>query len=131
MNTDFEKLKENDPRRDAEDNPRDAGATLWTGYEALSEAALSPENRFQAAALGGDNCFLTGAGGTGKSTQLGDRMARGSLDAISKHLGVGCKNGDGKEFAGLWESDRASAEAYLRNDLDLTAKVAHALGITA
>ena len=31
---------------------------------------LTPENRFRAAALGGDNCFLTGAGGTGKSTQL-------------------------------------------------------------
>ncbi|HOY60562.1 MAG TPA: PIF1 family DEAD/DEAH box helicase, partial [Verrucomicrobiota bacterium] len=28
------------------------------------------ENRFHAAALGGCNCFLTGAGGTGKSTQL-------------------------------------------------------------
>lgn len=42
----------------------------WTGYEALADAVLTPENRFRAAALGGDNCFLTGAGGTGKSTQL-------------------------------------------------------------
>ena len=42
----------------------------WTGYEALAEAVLTPENRFRAAALGGDNCFLTGPGGTGKSTQL-------------------------------------------------------------
>lgn len=42
----------------------------WTGYEALADAVLTPENRFHAAALGGDNCFLTGAGGTGKSTQL-------------------------------------------------------------
>ena len=42
----------------------------WTGYEGLAEAVLTPENRFRAAALGGDNCFLTGAGGTGKSTQL-------------------------------------------------------------
>jgi len=42
----------------------------WTGYEALSDAVLTPENRFRAAALGGENCFLTGAGGTGKSTQL-------------------------------------------------------------
>jgi uncharacterized protein YprB with RNaseH-like and TPR domain len=63
--------------------------------------------------------------------QLGDRMARGSLDAIAKHLGVGAKNGDGKAFAELWRSDRKQAEAYLRNDLELTAKVAHALGITA
>ena len=42
----------------------------WTGYEALAEAVLTPENRFRAAALSGDNCFLTGPGGTGKSTQL-------------------------------------------------------------
>ena len=42
----------------------------WTGYEALADAVLTPENRFRAAALGGNNCFLTGAGGTGKSTQL-------------------------------------------------------------
>lgn len=39
-------------------------------YEALADAVLTPENRFRAAALAGRNCFLTGAGGTGKSTQL-------------------------------------------------------------
>ena len=63
--------------------------------------------------------------------QLGDRQARGSLDSIAKHLGVGAKNGDGKAFAELWRSDRKQAEAYLRNDLELTAKIAHALGICA
>ncbi|MFO1514958.1 MAG: hypothetical protein U1F83_18965, partial [Verrucomicrobiota bacterium] len=42
----------------------------WSGYEALADAVLTPENRFHAAARGGDNCFLTGAGGTGKSTQV-------------------------------------------------------------
>ena len=63
--------------------------------------------------------------------QLGDRQARGSLDSVARHLGVGAKNGDGKAFAELWRSDRKQAEAYLRNDLELTAKVAHALGITA
>ncbi len=61
--------------------------------------------------------------------QLGDRQARGSLDSIARHLGVGAKNGDGKAFAQLWQSDRQQAEAYLRNDLELTAKVAHALGV--
>jgi uncharacterized protein YprB with RNaseH-like and TPR domain len=61
--------------------------------------------------------------------QLGDRQARGSLDSIAKHLGVGAKNGDGKAFAELWQSDRAKAEAYLRNDIDLTAKVADVLGV--
>jgi hypothetical protein len=63
--------------------------------------------------------------------QLGDRQARGSLDAIARHLGVGAKNGDGKDFAQLWQSDRAKAVAYLRNDLELTAKIADALGIGA
>lgn len=60
--------------------------------------------------------------------QLGDRQARGSLDAIAKHLGVGAKNGSGAEFAQLWQSDRAKAIEYLRRDLELTAAVAKALG---
>jgi 3'-5' exonuclease len=59
--------------------------------------------------------------------QLGDRQARGSLDAIAKHLGIGAKNGDGKSFAELWQSDRAKAVEYLRNDLQLTAKMADVL----
>ncbi len=71
--------------------------------------------------------------------QLGDRQARGSLDSISKHLGVGAKcvpHGPlsgmtitGADFAGLWNSDRKSAEAYLHNDIELTALVADALGV--
>ena len=61
--------------------------------------------------------------------QLGDRQARGSLDSIAKHFDVGGKNGDGKAFAELWQSDRKQAEAYLRNDVELTAKVADALGV--
>lgn len=60
--------------------------------------------------------------------QLGDRQARGSLDSIAKHLGVGAKNGDGKDFAKLWQSDRTKAIEYLRNDLELTVRVADALG---
>ena len=71
--------------------------------------------------------------------QLGDRQARGSLDSIAKHFDVGgkCvphgplsgKHITGADFAGLWTSDRKSAEAYLRNDIELTAKVADALGV--
>ena len=60
--------------------------------------------------------------------QLGDRQARGSLDAIAKHLGIGAKNGSGADFAALWQSDRANAVEYLRNDLDLTTKLAEVLG---
>ena len=73
--------------------------------------------------------------------QLGDRQAKGSLDSIAKHLGVGAKcvphgplagkNITGADFAGLWKSDRKSAEGYLRNDIELTAKVATALGVVS
>ena len=63
--------------------------------------------------------------------QLGDRQARGSLDSISRHLGLGGKNGDGAAFAHLWQTDRAKAVEYLRNDLQLTARVAEALGCLA
>jgi len=61
--------------------------------------------------------------------QLGDRQARGSLDAIAKHLGLGQKTGDGKAFSQLWQANRAEAVAYLRNDVELTAKIAHVLGV--
>jgi 3'-5' exonuclease len=61
--------------------------------------------------------------------QLGDRQAKGSLDAIAKHLEVGSKNGSGADFARLWQSDRPKAIEYLRNDLHLTAGVAKALGV--
>ena len=60
--------------------------------------------------------------------QLGDRQARGSLDAIAKHLGIGAKNGHGADFAKLWQSDRAKAVEYLRNDLELTARLADVIG---
>jgi hypothetical protein len=69
--------------------------------------------------------------------QLGDRQARGSLDSISKHLGLGAKTGcvphgppNGKGFAELWRVDRERAVAYLRNDVELTARVAGVLGVT-
>ena len=61
--------------------------------------------------------------------QLGDRQAKGSLDALARHFGVGQKTGDGKDFAALWNSDRAAAIAYLRNDACLTARVARAMGV--
>jgi ATP-dependent DNA helicase PIF1 len=49
---------------------QDACATSDAEYEALADTVLSPESRFHAHAQAGRNCFLTGAGGTGKSTQL-------------------------------------------------------------
>ena len=46
------------------------GSSAWPGYEQMAAEAVSPENRFLAAASGGRNCFLTGMAGTGKSTLL-------------------------------------------------------------
>lgn len=42
----------------------------------MSDAALTPENRFRAAALAGRNCFLTGMGGTGKTWELKELIAQ-------------------------------------------------------
>jgi hypothetical protein len=61
--------------------------------------------------------------------QLGDRQARGSLDAIARHLGVGAKTGNGAEFAALWKRDQDAAIEYLKNDLQLTAAIAGRLGV--
>ncbi len=55
---------------------RGEGEKRWPDYEAMADAALTAENRFRAAALGGDNTFLTGAGGTGKTTQLREFIAK-------------------------------------------------------
>lgn len=53
--------------------------------------------------------------------QLGDRMASGSLDAISRAMGIGQKTGDhGADFYKFWANDRATAIAYLKRDLELT-----------
>lgn len=49
--------------------------SLFPDYEKLADAVLTPENLFHASAQAGRNCFLTGAGGTGKSTQLREFIA--------------------------------------------------------
>ena len=61
--------------------------------------------------------------------QLGDRQAPGSLDTIAKHLGVGAKIGNGKDFAALWEANKDQAISYLRNDLELCGLIAKKLGV--
>jgi hypothetical protein len=50
----------------------------------------------------------------------GNRDQRIKLDVLAWHLGVGRKNGDGKDFAALYETDQEKALEYLRNDLRLT-----------
>lgn len=61
--------------------------------------------------------------------QMGDRQAEGSLDAIAKFFGIGAKTGNGKDFAALWESDKAAALAYLENDLNLTYAIGQRMGV--
>jgi hypothetical protein len=50
-----------------------------------------------------------------------------SLDTLSKSLGVGTKNGDGKDFAKLLATDPDAAIKYLINDLALTRSCADRL----
>lgn len=54
-----------------------------------------------------------------------------SLDMLSRVLGVGKKNGEGKEFAGLYNNPetRQTALDYLLNDLKLTRGCANRMGI--
>lgn len=58
-----------------------------------------------------------------KEWQAGDRQEFISLDRLASFLGLGAKNGDGKEFAKLWATERSLAIAYLENDLTLTEKI--------
>lgn len=52
-----------------------------------------------------------------------------SLDNLSKTLGVGSKNGSGKDFSALYLSDRESALEYLENDLKLAKACAEKMGM--
>ncbi|MEI8291757.1 MAG: AAA family ATPase [Verrucomicrobiota bacterium] len=67
------------PKAEKEPPQRGEGGDLFTmpdaEYEALAAAVLTPENLFHASAQAGQNCFLTGAGGTGKTTQLREFIA--------------------------------------------------------
>jgi len=47
-----------------------------------------------------------------------------SLDAICKACGFGGKVGRGKDFAGLWRTDRKAAETYLLRDVEITCALA-------
>ena len=59
--------------------------------------------------------------------QCGDRKAKGSLDTICKFLGIEGKNGNGKDFARLFELNREKALEYLENDLRMTRQVGEIL----
>lgn len=59
--------------------------------------------------------------------QLGDNRAHGSLAAISRHLGLGEKAGNGAHFSELFQTDRKAAIDYCLRDVELTQKVADIL----
>jgi len=59
--------------------------------------------------------------------QLGDNRAHGSLGAISRHLGLGEKSGNGADFANLWKTNRQAAIDYCLQDVKLTQHVADVL----
>lgn len=59
--------------------------------------------------------------------QLGDNRAHGSLSAISRHLGLGEKAGNGAHFAELFRTDRQAAIDYCLRDVELTQQVANIL----
>lgn len=61
--------------------------------------------------------------------QMGDRQAKGSLDAICRHFGIEGKNGNGKDFARMFELNREKALEYLENDLRMTKQVAERMGV--
>ena len=58
----------------------------------------------------------------------GEWGAKISLDNLARALEVGKKNGNGKDFAALYQTDKSEAMAYLANDLALTAAVAGKMG---
>jgi DNA polymerase elongation subunit (family B) len=60
----------------------------------------------------------------------GEQFPEGSVDVISKALGIGQKNGDGAFFHVLWDGGdvgQAAAEEYLMNDLTLERSIAERL----
>ncbi len=55
--------------------------------------------------------------------QMGDRQAKGSLDAIARHLGIEGKNGKGEDFARMFQLNPEKAINYLKNDLRMTQEI--------
>ena len=53
----------------------------------------------------------------------GNRDQTISLDRLAKVLGVPAKLGSGADFAGLWQTDREAALAYLKRDCEIVRDV--------
>ncbi len=61
--------------------------------------------------------------------RLGDRQLFISLDAVSRYLGTGQKTSDGELFYKVLRAFPEEAEAYLRNDVELTFALAKKLRV--
>src|SRR5881394_3792495 len=70
------------------------GVSRWPAdVLAKMEAPIAEEARFLAHAIGGRNCFLTGMGGTGKTTTLREFIARAPLKVdVTAPTGVAALN---------------------------------------
>jgi DNA polymerase elongation subunit (family B) len=51
------------------------------------------------------------------------------LADLAKFLGCGEKSGNGADFQSLWETDRPKAIEYLKNDIELTERIAKKMGV--
>jgi predicted PolB exonuclease-like 3'-5' exonuclease len=51
------------------------------------------------------------------------------LADLAKFLGCGEKLGSGAEFQDLWQNDRPKAIEYLKNDIELTERIAKKMGV--
>lgn len=63
---------------------------------------------------------------------VGEWKANCKLDLAARFFGCGAKNGEGKDFARLWNGtadERQQAVDYLRNDLAMTAGIAKRIGV--
>lgn len=58
-----------------------------------------------------------------------NRIEGQSLNAVCQALGLGKKNGNGADFAGLFKADRKAALEYVIQDLTLTMALAKRLGV--
>jgi len=94
-------------------------AEATSGYRRIAAEASSPEDRFIAWAAAGDNAFLTGAAGTGKSTLLRRFIAECPRRVdVTAPTGIAAINVNGMtthRFCGmmLGPRDGQSDEAYL------------------
>jgi ATP-dependent DNA helicase PIF1 len=68
----------------------------WADYEEMADEVFTPEKRFRAAASAGRNCFLTGMGGTGKTTVLKEFIAQSPRRVdVTAPTGVAALNAGG------------------------------------